>query len=185
MKRIQYFEIPGKPPSTNEVLGLFFTKPSRAKFDKMIQDWIKFKKLPTFTEFTRMIGSSFGVERYGALKEEWEKRVCDYAFLHNVKPVEEACALIFVWHEENKRRDHDNVAGMSTKFILDGLRASPVFGNDGWKWVNGGILHKTILAVDKKPKVGVYIMEGIPIDVNFAKLKEQIWNTPLKFKANS
>jgi len=28
-------------------------------------------------------------------------------------------------------------------------------------------------------------MEGIPIDVNFAKLKEQIWNTPLKFKANN
>ena len=74
---------------------------------------------------------------------------------------------------------------MSTKFILDGLRASPVFGNDGWKWVNGGILHKTILAVDKKPKVGVWILEGIPIDVNFGKLKEQVWNTPLKWKANN
>ena len=153
MKRIQYFEIPGKPPSTNEVLSLLYGK--------------------------------WGADKYGSLKEEWEKKVCDYAFLHNVKPVEEACALIFVWHEENKRRDHDNVAGMSTKFILDGLRASPVFGNDGWKWVNGGILHKTILAVDKKPKVGVWIMEGIPIDVNFGKLREQIWNTPLKFKANN
>lgn len=153
MKRIQYFEIPGKPPSTNEVLSLLHGK--------------------------------WGPDKYGSLKEEWEKRVCDYAFLHNVKTVEEACALIFVWHEENKRRDHDNVAGMSTKFILDGLRASPVFGNDGWKWVNGGILHKTILAVDKKPKVGVWILEGIPIDVNFGKLKEQIWNTPLKFKANN
>ena len=153
MKRIQYFEIPGKPPSTNEVLSLLYGK--------------------------------WWPDKYGSLKEEWEKRVCDYAFLHNVKPVEEACALIFVWHEENKRRDHDNVAGMSTKFILDGLRASPVFGNDGWKWVNGGILHKTILAVDKKPKVGVWILEGIPIDVNFGKLREQIWNTPLKFKANN
>jgi len=153
MKRIQYFEIPGKPPSTNEVLSLLYGK--------------------------------WGPDKYGALKEQWEKSVCDYAFLHNVKPVEEACALIFVWHEENKRRDHDNVAGMSTKFILDGLRASPVFGNDGWKWVNGGILHKTILAVDKKPKVGVWILEGIPIDVNFGKLREQIWNTPLKFKANN
>jgi len=153
MKRIQYFEIPGKPPSTNEVLSLLYGK--------------------------------LGPDKYGSLKEEWEKKVCDYAFLHNIKQVEEACALIFVWHEENKRRDHDNVAGMSTKFILDGLRASPVFGNDGWKWVNGGILHKTILAVDKKPKVGVWILEGIPIDVNFGKLKEHIWNTPLKFKANN
>ena len=70
MKRIQYFEIPGKPPSTNEVLGLFFGKPSRAKYDKMVQDWIRFKKVPSFGEFTRMIGGFFGVERYGALKEE-------------------------------------------------------------------------------------------------------------------
>jgi hypothetical protein len=185
MKRIQYFEIPGKPPSTNEVLGLFFTKPSRAKFDKMIEDWVKFKKLPTFTEFTRMIGSSFGVERYGALKEEWEKKVCDYAFLNGVQPVQEACALIFVWYEENKRRDHDNVAGMSTKFIIDGLRASKAFWNDGWRWVNGGILHKTILANDKKPKVGVWILEGIPINVPFDAFRKEIANTPLKWKANS
>ncbi len=58
----------------------------------------------------------------------WECRA------QRIKPVK--CAdFTFIWTEQNKRRNKDNIAS-AKKFILDGLQAAGVIENDGWKQIN-------------------------------------------------
>lgn len=38
-------------------------------------------------------------------------------------------------YEPNRRRDKDNVHAMARKFVLDGLQAAGVIGNDNWDWI--------------------------------------------------
>ncbi len=37
--------------------------------------------------------------------------------------------------EKDRRRDKDNVHSMAVKFVLDGLRACGVIGEDNWDWI--------------------------------------------------
>ena len=43
----------------------------------------------------------------------------------------------FVWVEENKRRDPDNIAAGGRKIIFDALVAEGILQSDGWHWVLG------------------------------------------------
>ena len=73
-----------------------------------------------------------------------------------LKPVDRADFEI-THYCKNKRKDPDNIQGGAIKFILDGLVASSVLKNDGWKEV-GNIKH--IMKVDKyNPRIEVEIIE--------------------------
>ena len=61
----------------------------------------------------------------------------------------------FEWHEQNRRRDPDNIAS-AVKFIFDGLKQSGVIANDGWAVV-GVIEHRFV--VDAKCGVLVETFE--------------------------
>lgn len=59
---------------------------------------------------------------------------------HNKKPsqipTKFPVAVHFIVHEENKRRDIDNVSAMVSKFCLDGLVNAGVLPDDSQKYVN-------------------------------------------------
>ena len=66
----------------------------------------------------------------------------------------EPVRIYFLWVEENKKRDKDNVA-FAKKFILDALVKAGVLRNDGWKHVDS---FADSFAIDKKnPRVEVTI----------------------------
>ena len=62
----------------------------------------------------------------------------------------------FLWQEQNRRRDKDNVA-VARKYILDGMVLAGLLAGDGWKHVEGWT---DSFAVDKKnPGVLVEVTE--------------------------
>lgn len=69
------------------------------------------------------------------------------------KPVE----MNYVWYEQNKRRDHDNVSSFGRKVIQDALVHCGVIKDDGWKYVVG---FSDRFKVDKaNPRIEVLIRE--------------------------
>ena len=53
-----------------------------------------------------------------------------------LKPIDEPCYIIFVWREETKRRDKDNIAN-GKKFILDALQKAGKLKNDNNRYILG------------------------------------------------
>lgn len=62
------------------------------------------------------------------------------------------------FHEENKRRDMDNVSGYFHKIFQDALVQSGVIANDNWKYICG---FSDTFSVDTKDKrIEVEIIDG-------------------------
>jgi len=150
---------------------------------KRVQSFFVPGRLPGNNEILRILGGKFGQTGYGNLKEQIEKSVGQYAWLNKVEPVQENCSIIFLWHETNKKRDNDNVRGLATKFIIDGLVNCDVFYNDGWRWISGGFIDK-FKVNSENPGVEIFILEGKTINVDFDKLRAEKTNKPLNFKTN-
>ena len=52
------------------------------------------------------------------------------------RQIKEKVYLKFLWYEQNKKRDLDNIA-FAHKFILDALVKSKTIENDGWAHISG------------------------------------------------
>lgn len=89
------------------------------------------------------------------LKQEAEQIVC-WAIRQQLRGVvvDTPVTVRFAWHEQNRRRDLDNVA-FAKKFVLDALQTCGVLQGDGWRQVRG---LSDRFAVDKQnPRVVVTI----------------------------
>lgn len=65
--------------------------------------------------------------------------------------------IAYTWYEENRRRDHDNVAAFGMKVIQDSLVAEGIIAGDGWRGVKG---FSHLFEIDKNnPRVDVVIQE--------------------------
>lgn len=64
----------------------------------------------------------------------------------------------FLWHEETRRRDPDNVAA-GQKFVLDGLVKAGVLAGDGWNQI-ASLAHDFRVTPDR-PGVEVEIVEVV------------------------
>jgi len=63
--------------------------------------------------------------------------------------------LTYIWQEENRRRDKDNIM-FGQKFIQDGLVNAGVLENDGWKQI-GDVKHIFVVGDSYQVKI---IMES-------------------------
>ncbi|HET7379792.1 MAG TPA: hypothetical protein VFJ24_07115 [Gaiellales bacterium] len=72
---------------------------------------------------------------YAKWKREETEKVAWLCKAARLRPVARA-RFRFVWHEQNRRRDLDNVVGYR-KAVLDGLQHAKVLENDGWDQVAG------------------------------------------------
>ena len=90
---------------------------------------IKFPSLNDYIKACR--GNKYGAN---SLKQKIEKQVAQY--FAPLPTFEKPIKLHFLWIEENRRRDFDNIA-FAKKFILDALQKSGKLPNDNRKWVHG------------------------------------------------
>lgn len=93
------------------------------------------KRLPSFNEYTRQNRAN----KYAGA--EMKKREEDYIYLAiknqlgNLK-IKNPVKVIFLWIEENGKRDLDNIC-FAKKFILDALVKAGVIKNDNRKHITG------------------------------------------------
>ncbi len=94
---------------------------------------------------------------YTSAKKEWSAAIGLYIKKAKLKPMSRVY-LSFVWHEKNKRKDPDNIAGIGRKFILDSLVKHGILPDDGWDEIAGWSDAWLV-----SPKVGVLVtMEEKP-----------------------
>lgn len=109
-------------------------------------------ELPAMNEIIKKSKSHYMA--YSTMKKKNTELVAWSA--KGLTPVERA-DFVITHYCKNKKKDPDNVQGGATKFILDGLVASNILENDGWKQI-GDITH--IMKVDKdNPRIEVIINE--------------------------
>ena len=73
------------------------------------------------------------------MKKEWTDLVYSYAIEQvpvTARPKKFPVGIKFIVHEQNSRRDIDNVASMVAKFGLDGLVKAGVLPDDSQKYIN-------------------------------------------------
>lgn len=71
--------------------------------------------------------------------------------------IEKPVILHFIWCEQNRRRDHDNVSSFGRKVIQDALVKAGVLRDDGWDEVIG---FTDAFYLDKKnPRIEVILEE--------------------------
>ncbi len=89
-------------------------------------------KLPSLNDYVRICRGN----RYGAnnIKRTIEDEISYY--LAPLPTFTKPIKIHFLWIEETKRRDFDNIA-FAKKFILDALQKSGKLPNDNRKWVKG------------------------------------------------
>lgn len=92
--------------------------------------------LPGMNEILDAAGGSGGRKRgYSSMKKAWTLAVKQHAQAARLPPFARAY-FSFRWHERTRKRNPDNIAA-AHKFILDGLVAAKVLGNDGWGEIAG------------------------------------------------
>lgn len=77
-------------------------------------------------------------------------------FIGHLPEFKNKISIHFIWFEETKRRDPDNVS-FGAKFILDAMRKAGKIQNDNWRYV-GSLYHDFIYS--KESKVILEIMEA-------------------------
>ncbi len=92
------------------------------------------------------------------MKRECDARVVSACRAASCPRMAPPVAVTVDCYEADARRDADNVQGMARKFVLDGLQAAGVLGNDSRRWVPqppGGVV-----AVDRERPRVVVTVEG-------------------------
>lgn len=89
-------------------------------------------KLPSLNEYIRACRTS---PQVGAKMKRETERIIIYQ-LARLDKITSPVIVRFVWYEENKKRDKDNVA-FGKKFILDAMQASGKLVNDNNDYIAG------------------------------------------------
>lgn len=92
-------------------------------------------KLPSLNEF---------IEKCKIHKGNWnagnslKRKVQDNLFIYLLKlpQFKNPIRIHFIWHEENKKRDLDNIS-FGKKFILDAMQECGRIKNDNYKYISG------------------------------------------------
>lgn len=74
--------------------------------------------------------------KVSGIKKEAEKDIIEYIKQHKIRRIKRPVFLKFVWYEETKRRDKDNVA-FGKKFIQDAMKKAGIIPDDNNNWVMG------------------------------------------------
>ena len=89
-------------------------------------------KFPSLNDYTYACRSNWKAGQ--SMKKKVQKAIAPY--IQQIPVCTKPIKIHFLWVEENKRRDYDNVA-FAKKFILDALQENGKLENDNRKWVKG------------------------------------------------
>lgn len=116
-------------------------------------------KLPSFNDY---ISECRKNKFAGAkMKKQYEDQIL--FFLGRLKKLKSPVRIVFIWVEDNKRRDYDNVA-FAKKFILDAMVKGGYLEDDNRKCVTG---FTDRFAYAKKAKVILLIEEDVNDQILF------------------
>lgn len=94
-------------------------------------------RLPSLNEYVNESRKN----KYGSakFKKKLENDIIVFLrkYLKQIK-IEDKIRIKFVWYENDKRRDKDNICS-AKKFILDAMQKAGYLCNDGWKQIEGFI----------------------------------------------
>ena len=106
-------------------------------------------KLPSLNEFVDACrGSAY---KGAAMKKTFEQGIVWQ--LGRLRKIDEPIRAVFIWHEETKKRDKDNVA-FAKKFILDAMQKAGKIPNDNNRYILG---FEDIFIYDKEQGVEILI----------------------------
>ena len=110
-------------------------------------------KLPSFNDY---IAECRRNKYAGAkMKKQCEEEIL--LFMRHLPKLKKPVRIIFIWVEDNKRRDFDNIA-FAKKFILDAMVKGGFLEDDNRKCVTGFV---DKFAYAKNAKVILLIEEGV------------------------
>lgn len=89
-------------------------------------------KLPSLNEYIEAERTNRHIA--AKIKRETDQLICWQ--IKQMKPIKSKIRIRFIWHEETKRRDPDNVA-FAKKFILDAMQKTGKLKNDNPAWIAG------------------------------------------------
>lgn len=113
-------------------------------------------KMPGLNEYTAANRRS--PYKGAKMKKDWQKLV-EIEIRRQLIGVHiyQAVEMEYIWYEQNKRRDHDNVSAFGRKVIQDALVQTRVIRDDGWDNVNK---YTDVFRLDhQNPRVEVIIRE--------------------------
>lgn len=90
------------------------------------------------------------------MKKEWTDRIEEFLRLKRVKKIKNPVSISIEWHEENARRDPDNII-FAKKFIFDGMKNAGVIINDNQKYILA--IEESWVITPKKAGVRVSVVE--------------------------
>lgn len=96
----------------------------------------------TLPGLNELINVSRGTKGRGSLlaaatqKKEATNRVAYRIISMRLEPITKPIHVDFLWAEESKRRDPDNIIS-AKKYCLDGMVKAGLIENDGWKQIDG------------------------------------------------
>lgn len=83
----------------------------------------------------RVQGSSKYGNDYSKIKKQWTQDIGYHAFGQSFNRALPPCAITFVHHELDRRRDPDGFCFVACKLIFDALVKHRIMQNDGWTHV--------------------------------------------------
>lgn len=92
--------------------------------------------------------------KYNKTKANMTDYICILAKRY-LKPIKSKAYFTFVWYENNKRKDPDNISSAGRKIILDALVTSNIIPDDSYKYIKG---FKDIFFFDKRKRNGVLVI---------------------------
>lgn len=122
----------------------------------MIYKMIISGRLPGLNEYINACRSN--PYRGATMKQRAERSVINAALVQLKKTkIKKPVTMSYLWVEQDRRRDMDNVSSFGRKVIQDGLVKSGILRNDGWKEIKG---FSDSFAVDHhRPRIEVTITE--------------------------
>ena len=114
-------------------------------------------RLSTLNEYTLKCRGKYGQYGGNNLKKKNETQVKNAIISANIQKVTNYPVKIsYLWVEENKKRDKDNIA-FAHKFVQDALVETEILENDGWKHIDS---FSDDFEIDKEnPRIIVTIFE--------------------------
>lgn len=110
-------------------------------------------KLPSLNQYVDVCrANKYGASRY---KQEIQNDIA--IFLNRMPIYKKPIYIDFLWIEENKKRDYDNIC-FAKKFILDTMVQLGKIQNDSWGYILG-FSDNFCVSKEKKAKVKLTIFE--------------------------
>ena len=92
-------------------------------------------RLPSLNEYCN--AERKGYHCANSMKHRCQNAIKAYIRASKLKPIHCPVSIVYRFYEPNKKRDKDNVSGITHKFVQDALVESGILKDDGWDYITG------------------------------------------------